>query len=80
MMDSKTRQEVDEAERAEAAAAEPRLLYRYRTSAFHGNWFATEEEAAEDALRAGQAYRDGRGKLALRGDCRIETGTGEEEG
>jgi hypothetical protein len=36
--------------------------YRYRTKVFVGPWRASPHEAAEDAVRAGQAQRDAEGE------------------
>jgi hypothetical protein len=74
MVDSKSRDDADVA--GEEASPRPRRLFRYRTSAFHGKWFESEEEAVEDAIRAGQAMRR-EGRIVLRSDCRIETKLGE---
>jgi hypothetical protein len=50
------------------------MPFRYRTTALAGAWRATLEEATDDAVKAGQAYRDDDypARIVWRADARIE--------
>lgn len=53
------------------AEREARLRFRYATAALRGPWRASEAEALEDALQAGQAFAR-RGKVVLFEFAKVE--------
>jgi two-component system, LuxR family, response regulator FixJ len=47
-------------------------MYRYRTPALLGGWFASADMACAEAIRSRQAYRDESGAMVWRGSARLE--------
>jgi hypothetical protein len=48
------------------------MRYRYRTPVLFGAWYTSAAMARADAIRAGQAYRDGDGTMQWRAQATLE--------